>query len=190
MPLEIEAKFRVSSHDAIRSRLRELGAVRSGAVLEINHIFDNADRSLLTADRGLRVRSSTVLDGVERPSTLTYKGRRVGGPFKRRAEIETVVGDPEAACRLLTALGFVEAVAFEKRRESWRLGDCRVELDELPHLGLYIEIEGPDEATVQRAREQLGLQRERSIQSSYIALLIDHCREHGLDTERIVFAEG
>ncbi|MGB9624366.1 MAG: class IV adenylate cyclase [Phycisphaerae bacterium] len=180
MPLEIEGKFRVDSHDAVRRRLAEVGAARVGAVLECNHIFDRPDGSLALADCGLRVRTMTALDGTSRTATLTFKGPRQPGPFKTREEIETTVGEAEAACAILGSLGFVEAVSYEKRRETWRLGDCEVELDELPHLGRYVEIEGPDEAAVHRARESLGLSGAGFIRETYIALVLRHCRERGL----------
>ncbi len=186
MAQEIEGKFRVASHETVRIRLREAGAERLGLVVETNHIFDDAARSMLASDCGLRVRALEVLDGVARPSTVTYKGRRTGGAFKRREEIETTVGDPSAMCALLARLGFVEALCYQKRRESWRLDRCEVDLDDLPHLGLFVEIEGPDEAAIEAARLALGLTGEPVIHASYIALLIAHCRERGLDTTRIL----
>jgi len=179
MPLEIEVKFRVDSHDGVRAKLARLGAARVGAVLEANHIFDKADRSLSAADCGLRVRTMTAFDGGPRTATLTFKGPRQPGPFKAREEIETAIGDADAAGAILTSLGFVEAVSYEKRRETWRLGDCEIELDELPHLGRYVEIEGPDETAVRAARESLGLRDAASIRETYIALVVQHCREHG-----------
>lgn len=185
--LEIEAKFRVASHDTVRRRLADLGAVRVGAVLERNHIFDTADRSLLVADRGLRVREIQTLDGAVRPAMLTYKGERLGGELKTRREIETTIGDAAAACEMLTALGFVEAVCFEKRRESWQLGACHVELDEVPHLGCFVEIEGPHEEAIHEAQRKLGLSDVPSIRTTYIAMLVDHCRARGLPAESIVF---
>jgi adenylate cyclase class 2 len=189
MSLEIEAKFRVDSHDAVRARLEALGAERLGAVKEINHIFDNSEHSLLAADCGLRVRAIEVIDGEPQAATITYKGPRQPGALKVREEIETTVGDAGPARGILRALGFTEAVRFEKRRESWRWGGCEIELDELPHLGCYVEIEGPKETAVTRAQGELGLEAAEPIRASYIALLIDYCRGHGLNTRRVTFAE-
>jgi len=187
MPLEVEAKFRVDSHDAVRTRLEQAGAARIGRVLERNHIFDKVDRSLLVGDRGLRVREYVILDGPARDAVLTYKGQRLGGELKTRQEIETAVGNAAAMMELLTSVGFVEAVTFEKRRESWKLGPCHIDLDELPHLGLFIEIEGSDEDAVREAQNALGLHDARHVRSSYIALLVEYCHEHGLPTDRITF---
>ena len=187
MTFEIEAKYAVRSHGPIRAQLQKLEAERIGAVLETNHIFDRPDRSLFATDCGLRVREIRVLDGAEQPATLTFKGARTGAALKTRQEVETPIGDAVAACRLLRALGFVETVTFEKRRESWRFGASRVELDELPHLGLFVEIEAAEEATVHQARDTLGLGDSDFIRESYIALLIGHCQQHNLPAQRITF---
>jgi adenylate cyclase, class 2 len=190
MGIETEAKLKVVSHDPLRARLVKLGARRLGRVLESNHVFDDAARSLLAGDRGLRVRRIDALDGAGRPATLTYKGPRDKTLLKQRQEIEVSVGDADAARTLLAALGFVEVLCFQKRRESWILDACRVELDELPHLGTYVEVEGPGPAEIQAALTRLGLADEPVVPASYIALLVDCCKAHALPVERIEFPKG
>ena len=148
MPLEIEAKLRVESLDPVRERLRAAGAELLGCVLEANRIFDRPDGSLRRGGCGLRVRSCVAESGDAPPATLTFKGPIVPGAFKSRDEVEVSVGDADVAVRILEALGFVVILAYRKRRESWRLRDCRVELDEPPHIGLFVEIEGPDDAAI------------------------------------------
>jgi len=188
MPVETEAKLRVSSHEPLRARLLALGARRVGSVLETNHIFDSPTRSLLANDQGLRVRRIETIDGAGEPATLTYKGPRDAGLLKRRREIELVISDAEAARAMLAALGFQEVLTFQKRRERWRLEACRIELDELPHLGCFIEVEGPDVQNVQDVLERLGLGNETIVPQSYIAMLIDFCHTHGLPADRIDFS--
>ena len=189
MPLEVEAKLKVDDHTAVRERLRAMGASCFGQVTETNRIFDSADRTLLAGGRGLRVRASVTADG-RTLGTLTYKGPLRPGDLKSRDEIETRLEDPHAAAAILTALGFVEAVCFEKRRETWQLGGCHVDLDEVPHLGCYVEIEGSDEPAIRRVQADLGLAHLAHIPSSYIALLVKHCRANGLTTMPIVFPRG
>jgi len=94
------------------------------------------------------------------------------------------------AAGILAALGFIEAIRFEKRRETWQLDGCHVELDEVPHLGCYVEIEGPDEPTIRRIQADLGLADRPFILSSYIALLVKYCRAHDLPTTSILFPQG
>lgn len=170
MPIELECKVRVDSHDSVRTRLTALRATCQTRVLETNVFFERPDGSLQEAGCGLRIRSTVGVDGRKGEATLTYKGPRQPGRFKRREEIETAVGDAEATAAILRALGLHERLVFQKRRESWRLGACRVELDELPRLGLFVEIEGPDDGTILAALNDLGLGQAKSIVDSYASM--------------------
>jgi predicted adenylyl cyclase CyaB len=190
MAVEVEAKLKVDSHEAVRARLIDARAQCLGRVLETNQMFDSADRTLLANDSGLRVRVCGVQEGEAPPATMAYKGPKQPSPLKQREEIEITLDDPAAGRRLLERLGFVEVLCFEKRRESWRLDDCHVELDELPHLGRYVEIEGPDEQAVRRTQEALGLAGHTLIHDTYIALLVEHCQQNGLPAEQITFEQS
>jgi adenylate cyclase, class 2 len=172
MPIELECKVRVTSHAVLRDKLRRGGASHIGTVLETNSLFDLPDRSLERAGCGLRVRSIVPLEGQGEGSTLTYKGPRAEGPFKRREELEVVVSDAGATAGVLRALGYTERIIFEKRRESWLLGPCRVELDELPRLGLFVEIEGPDEPAIRSAMTALELAEADSIIKTYASMVV------------------
>jgi len=190
MPLEIEVKLKVDSHEPVRARLRELGAICVGRVLEMNHIFDRSDGSLRRSGCGLRVRSCQVLDGEGPSPSLTYKGPRHPGPLKKREEIETQIEDPRAVLELLAALDFVEAVRFEKRRETWTFDDATIELDDVPHLGTYVEIEGRDEDHVRRVQEAVGLNQHTTEPQSYITLLCRYCQKHQRSLIPIGFAQA
>jgi adenylate cyclase, class 2 len=171
MPIELECKLQVTSHAALREKLRSAGGTPVGSVLETNTLFDLPDRSLLRAGCGLRVRSTVALAGQAKGSTLTYKGPRTPSSFKRREEIEIGISDAAAMADLLRALGYAERIIFEKRRESWLLGGCRVELDELPRLGLFVEVEGPNETAIGSVLTALGLDASASIVASYVSMV-------------------
>ncbi len=190
MAVETEAKIKVDAHEGLRARLHAVGAERHGAVLETNWIFDDAQRSLLATGRGLRVRDHQTLNGPDRPPTLTYKGAVRPGSLKTRDEVELTISDASAARSLLAALGFVVSLSFEKRRESWALGRCHVELDEVPYLGCYVEVEGADDQAVREVVDRLGLADRPVITESYVALLVEHARQHGLSVDRIAFPPG
>jgi len=179
MAVEIEAKMKVADLEAVRTRLGEHGAERVGAHLEVNEFFDTEDRTLLTADKGLRLRRSRDDQTGEEKFVITFKGPRQHGPLKSREEEEVEVASFEDARRLLHALGYVTILTFEKRRQSWKLGDCKIELDELPLLGTFVEIEGPREQDVLRVRELLRLTDRPLIKTGYAALLSTHLQEHG-----------
>ena len=187
MPSEIEAKMKVDEFDSVRKRLSEMGARRVKAVLETNTFFDTPDRSLLSEDKGLRLRRARDLADGTQTFVLTVKGPQQNGELKNREESEVGVQDGDDAIRLLAALGFNSTLSFEKRRESWTLGDCKIELDELPLLGRFVEIEGPDEPTIMRVRQQLGLSDRPLIQTGYISMLSRLLHDRGDARQSITF---
>jgi adenylate cyclase class 2 len=187
MSVEIEAKMKVTDLSAVRERLSAAGAKVIGAFLERNTFFDTEDRSLLAADEGLRVRSSQDRGSGAVACTMTHKGPRQHGQLKSREETEMTVGSEPDALEMLVCLGFKRVLSFEKRRESWSLGGCKVELDEVPHLGTFVEVEGPKEEAVLRVRERLGLAERPMIRASYIAMLMTFLQERGEPTRDVTF---
>ena len=185
--LEIEAKLKVASHAAVRQRLEACSARFLSRVLEENHIYDRSDGSLRAAGCGLRVRRCRVLGGRPVSDTLTYKGPRQPGPYKQRPEISLAVHSAGDARALLAGLDCVEVMRFEKRRETWELGGCQVALDEVPHLGTYVEIEGPDTETIRRVQHQLGLGSCPHVPPGYVSLLGEFCSRAGLDARALSF---
>jgi adenylate cyclase class 2 len=186
MPIEVEAKVRVPSFHEIRRRLMELGADRLGVSLQRNDLYDMRGRDL--ADRGCRLRLRTVPRGDEAP-VLTFKGPRLGGRFKSRREIEVGVSDRATARRLLEAMGYRRYFSFDKRRESWRLGDWRIELDEVPLLGRFVEVETTEAREVERALGSLQLDGLKLIKRGYTSLLRRRLRESGITSRRVRFRD-
>jgi adenylate cyclase, class 2 len=187
MPVEIEAKMKVNDLAAVRARLQECGGQRRGNVMETNTFLDTKDHSLLAKDQGLRIRHTRDPQSNAEQSTITFKGPRLHGALKSREERELAVGNPKDAMALLESLGFARVLTFQKRRESWMLEGCHVELDELPHLGVFVEIEGPKEQSVMKARELLQLGDRPLIKASYIALLLTHLQERGINDRVVTF---
>jgi len=171
MATETEAKLKVDSHEEIITRLGEAGARFLGEQLHTDIYFDDAQRSLTKADKCLRVRIS-VVGGKER-FYLTYKGPKQIDDYKKREEIETEVKDADALQELLAVLGYEKALSFEKKRLLWRLGQCGVSLDQVPALGMFVEVEGPNGAAIADAQDKLGLGGQAHIQHSYATLIAD-----------------
>lgn len=188
MGMEIEAKMRLTDRLGMIGRIRQAGGTLAEERLECNIFMDTPGAALRKTDCGLRVRRETPTDGSG-PSRviITHKGPRLPGPLKQRVETELRAEDAEASVALLTALGFVETVRFDKRRQSWRLEGCSIELDELPRIGSFIEIEGPDEATVMSVREKLGLSDEPMIRESYAAMVHAYLNEQPAGSRTLTF---
>ena len=187
MPTELEAKLKIDSHDAVRRALTAAGAQPVTSVLEHNHILDKPDGSFRAQGRALRVRHCTARQGPAPAATLTYKGPTQAARFKSRTELQVEVADADTTLAILQSAGFVVVLLFEKRRETWRLDDCLVELDELPMLGHYVEIEGPTENAIRNAQRQLGLDHLDHIRPGYVTLLAQHCAAHHLTDRHISF---
>jgi len=190
MPEEIEAKVRVAGPEAFGRRLAARGLAAEGPVFEVNRLFDDAGGRLRHAGAALRVREEF------RPGQaaafrvlLTYKGPRAESRVKRRPEFETVVADAAPLNEILRALGLSETFRYEKRRTTWHVGACEVVLDELPHLGWFVEIEGPAEDAVLALLADLGLGAEPVLKESYIDLLARHLAGLGRDPTRAVFGD-
>ena len=120
---------------------------------------------------------------------ITHKGPRAKSEIKTRQETELTVDNARAAKDLLTILGFSKRASFEKRREKWTLDDCHIELDEVPMLGRFVEIEGPDETKVLAVRKKLGLDGEPLVRESYISMLRQHVEAEGMNMEHVGFGE-
>jgi adenylate cyclase, class 2 len=180
MPQELEAKMKVSDLAPVRARLVELGATHIVKRLEVNVFVDSPDKTLLSKDSGLRIRLHANNDG-SREIVMTYKGKQVGANgLKNREEIEVVVDDLDRTLAVLSKLGYVSDLRFEKRRESFELEGCRVELDELPPpLGVFVEIEGQTKTSIDGVREKLGLEQTELSTVSYAAMVAKHLKEVG-----------
>ena len=190
MPVEIEAKMKIESAEAVLAALRERGAVELGSQIETDSFFDTDDRELLAADEGLRLRVAVDVKTNQSKALLTHKGPVGPGALKKRQEIETAVGNPETTGRVLEQLGYVQCLRYQKRRQSWKLDTCKVEIDEIPYLGRFVEIEGPSEEAVMRVREMLGLGGHTLIKSSYVAMLTAYLQERGESTTEIMLPES
>jgi adenylate cyclase class 2 len=189
MALEIEAKMKVPALEPVRRRLTELGGQSRGRLLEVNTFFDTPDRRLLAADQGLRIRQTTdMASGKPGKTTVTFKGPQGNSTMKIREEIEFAASDAAAVEAMLGKLDLHRTMSFEKRRESWEFGACHVELDELPILGIFVEIEGANESIVMGVREKLNLADFPIVKTSYTAMLAAHLKQMGQSTRSITFS--
>ncbi len=180
MSHEIEAKFKVADFAAVRRALRAAGAKFAGAVEQTDDYYDTPDKSLLARDCGLRIRKMKIIrrggSPIDTRPLLTYKGPN--GNHKRmkiRREVQTHLDCPFAVAEVLEACGMQLTMRIQKRRSSYRLGRCLVELDELPVIGRFVEIEGPTEKLIDAAARKLRLETE-PITTHYITLLSKACK--------------
>ncbi len=171
MTVEIEAKLKVDSTGEIEERLVQLGAEFLQEQLQKDCYYDNSDANLIKTDRALRLRCQMAAQ--QEKFFLTYKGQKEKDKFKKRQEIEIEVADIDSTQRLLSALGYEKVLEVEKKRRVWRLGDCIVALDQLPLLGSFVEIEGPDDERIDDLQKTLGLEDLPHIPQGYAVLVAE-----------------
>lgn len=144
---------------------------------------DGTHRATLTAKGPIRAvepsRPSTepglIGPGMVIPGAVGPAFQPVTAHSKTREEREVTINDADAALGLLALLGYEPVLRFEKRRESWSLADSLVELDEPARLGLFVEIEGPDEDVIHRIRRDLDLQDAPVVPETYPQLVSQYC---------------
>ena len=175
MGTEIEAKLKVDSLQTAAEKLARLGAEFVQEQVQTDYYFDDAKTGLTKTDRCLRLRQQSA-DNQEKV-LLTYKGAKEKDNFKKRQEVEIEVKDLDSTGKLLSALGYEQALVVEKKRRIWRLGSCRVCLDELPLLGSFLEIEGPDAEKIADVQSSLGLANLPHIPESYAKLMTEKLRQ-------------
>jgi len=183
MPKEIEAKFKVATFAAVRRALRLAGAKRLGCAIQTDRYFDTASRVLLKADSGVRMRlSKPPKTGASGRSCrdshvlLTFKGpAKKGSRAKIRSEFQVRLADPAAVEAVFAQCGLKPVLTIQKRRESFRLGKTLIELDELPLIGRFVEIEAAGEKTIDKVRRMLALP-DKPINDHYVNLLLAACR--------------
>lgn len=147
MNTEIEVKILDVSFDDIRSKLTELGGTREQPMRLMRRVIFQNDATGKNAYIRLRDEGNKV--------TLTYKSFE-SLSLHGASEIETAVEDFDATLQILKAGGFAPRSFQESKRETWRLGEVEIVLDEWPWLKPYIEIEGPSEDLVRATAARLA----------------------------------
>lgn len=150
MQQEIEAKFLHVDLDSIRSQLKKIGATLDQPMRLMRRVvFDYSDgRYRNDHSRRLRVRD----EGNKVTATLKIKNYT-----NYAQEIEIEVDSFENTVALFEAMG-LEAYSFqESKREAWHYKNVEIVLDVWPWVDPYIEIEGPDESSIQAVAKDLGL---------------------------------
>lgn len=167
MSIEVEKKYRLTEkqREEVRARLSEIGAKCEGEEFEVNTLYTGDAIELGQAVLRLRrIADRAILTYKERIGTRT--------DIKEQLELETSVDNPEAIEYILEALAYYPALVYEKRRETWRLGETEIVVDELP-FGLFMEIEGA-EKSINEIENRLAIKRLVAEPLTYPRLTMKH----------------
>jgi len=184
MSVEIEAKLKVDLLQEVESRLAELKAEFLEEQLHTDSYFDDASDTFKNSDRALRLRCLSV-EGKEKVF-LTYKGPKEKTNLKKRQELEIEINDVDSAEKLLSAIGFEKALVLQKKRQLWQLEQCKVALDELPLLGTFVEIEGPNQEKIAGVQRGLQLENVPHIPQSYASLIEEKLCQLGQSKKQVL----
>jgi adenylate cyclase, class 2 len=184
MSYEVEVKFPLPDADAMRERLRKLGAAFLGNENQVDRYFNHPARDFARTDEALRTRYDSS------GTTLTYKGPKIDALTKTRRELEVDLTGGESAVDglvdVLLALGFNEIRVVAKTRQmlslDWHGTSIEVSIDDVCGLGSFIELEcvcGADEvertrALVLQVARELGL--AESERRSYLEMLLTQAK--------------
>ncbi len=188
MAKEIETKLRVESFDKLRKTLAELTGSSPIEQKQCDDYYDNPEHRLRKTDKCLRIRRQWIDGALE--AFLTYKGPREQSCFKSRTEVNIILDDPDAVDKMLVGLGFEKAISFEKLRQVWKVEDCEVALDELPAVGFFVEIEGPDADAIKKVQAKLALRELEHVSESYADLISQELRLQSKDASACVRLNG
>jgi adenylate cyclase, class 2 len=157
MTSEVEAKILEINVEETTRKILELGAKKSFEGELRASFFDFQDRSLTNTGRTLRLRQQ----GEE--FMLTFKGPlRKEGKAKVREEHEIRLPDAGNMRCILSGLGLQEGGSSVKHRISYKLkehpefGSASLELDTIPDIPTFLEIEAEDEGKLKVLAKELG----------------------------------
>jgi len=151
---EIEVKFLNINPEAIEAKLKSLGAKRVFERVYKVITFDYPDLRLNEQAAWVRLRDEG--DSVK----LAFKQRlgvKKGQNDTGMLEHETVVGDFETTANILRSIGLTEKFFEEKRRIRYELDGVEYDIDEMPLLKPYLEIEAKSWDDVGKAMKLLEL---------------------------------
>lgn len=177
---EIELKILDVNQNYLTSRLQSLNAE---LVFPKTRFFifeyDFPDLRLKKSGALCRVRSEG--DKV----VWCYKGRKDKDAeklgFKKQHERQENVSSLENTCRMLEDLGMSCVAICEKDRISYRFGGVTVDIDQLPRIPMYAEVEAVSESIVERAVKQLGYKMSQTTTKSWKEVL----KYYGVDTDKV-----
>jgi adenylate cyclase class 2 len=152
MKTEIEAKFVQQDHEAVRKKLKALGAemvMPERTMRRVN--FDFPDLRLNNSQNGwVRIRDEG--DKI----TLSYK-QSDDASVTGMQEVNLVIDDFDEAILFLKAVGITRIKAQqETKRESWVLNGVAIELDTWPWLQPFVEIEALSQEKLEETANSMG----------------------------------
>ncbi len=164
MPVNLELKIKVDSHNSFKRILKKIDAEKRG-ILNQKDIYYSVPNGLLK----LRIENGS--------ESLIYYNRNEAAK-NRWSDYHVAYMSSKGSDKLFSSFLKTEVVV-EKKRELYYYDDTRIHLDTVKHLGKFLELEtlvlnGKADAQKRfgKIKELLNLNDYEEIRSSYRDLLI------------------
>jgi len=153
--IEIELKYRIKYPEEVESKLKKLGAIfkKEFSGIDTYYIVPNNPNG----KKYLRIREQ---DGK---AEIHYHFAESQSHTK---EWEVGVTDPTIAKEILNQLEYKIDVIVEKKRKVYTFLKSEIVLDQVKHLGNFIEIEAPTEEELKLIANNLNLHFEDQVQNA------------------------
>jgi adenylate cyclase class 2 len=185
---EIEVKFLDIDKDSLIAKLEELGAEKVGTFRYIHTAMDFPDYRLNKDNSWVRIRDE---DGTV---TCTFK-KRLGVTSQDGStndmgmeEVEITVSSYQDMKQIFKKVGMIEKHEAEKIRTRYVFDGVECDIDEIPLVPAYLELEGESMQDLERVAVKLGFNfAEHKVCSAHQLLRI-----YNLDPDayqKLTFAE-
>lgn len=176
--LEVEIKIlEINKEEIIKKILALGGTLVTPQRLLIAKKFDTPNKDIQNKNNLFRIRK----DGEK--VEITYKiNRNQDDGFRKAEEIQTTVGDFDTVQKIIVELGFLPTQYNEKKRTTYSLSNTLIEIDEIPNIPAYLEIEG-DEKNISEVVRLLGFLPEEISTLSASEVM----RHYGVDPKHVAF---
>lgn len=149
---EIEIKLKIPHGPELRKKFEDLGCAFSHPIEQEDIVYTKNTGNLeifLSNSEFLRIRTESNSKVI-----FTYKkDNKAGERGLDKLEYEFEVGNKDECRSFLDSIGYKEAVRVFKKRTKTRYKDFEICLDEVEHLGFFVEVEKaiPDEGDPEQA---------------------------------------
>ena len=139
--IEVEIKLPIAQRISIELSLLKLGFDKGKLVRESDIYFNSDVYDLRERDSALRIRTCEQVVTGDTVTMITYKGPKMDSVSMTRKEIETVVSNAEPFMEIFKGMGFYPLSPVSKLRQYYHLGEMTACVDQVEHLGDFLELE-------------------------------------------------
>jgi len=180
MSLEVEAKFRITPQQAtqIQSFLRKEKATKLGNRFETNVYFDTKKSDFKKKGKAIRLRSIQKTDLKTRYARLldehilTVKtNSKLKSKYKSKIEHELTGLPYDTTLNILKVLNLQPVLIFQKKRISYKYKNAKIEIDQIPIIGYFCEIETNNEKLIKEILKDIKCENVKLIKIGYPSII-------------------